>query len=287
MAIFSVHFDGPITTDHRLPLRVMAKTYEHMQRAIDRAYLLDQYGEVWKNARLTDDQYAETEFLADWPREGGIVLDAIRAGAEEIIDRVQGALRPVFERATQEGLRQAETMQAQIGERREYVEGMGARTMTFTQLLDKPPADWQNAYSERSIVKEIDQLVGQITPDRHDGSVVEIGLCGRRWYPTYVFTRDTAKDFHIAASFRELAAPVVVEAKIRSLDQGNKYVKPKAKILVIATGREVTLHLSGDHDFYLLHPHHTAESVQLYVSPVLEAGGYDLHGGDLQFLAVA
>ena len=287
MATFSVHFDGPITTEHRLPLRVMAKTYEHMQRAIDRAYLLDEYGEVWKNARLKDEQYAETEFIAEWPREGGVILDAIRAGAEGIIDKVYGAIRPVFERATQQGLRQAETIQTQIGQRREYVRGMGDRTMTFDQLMENPPENWQNAYSERSIVKEIDQLVGQITPDRHEGSYVELTLQGRRWYPRFQFTQLVAREFHSAASWRELAAPVVVDVKIRSLDSGNKFVRPKAKILVLATGREVVLHLSGEQDFYQLHPYHTADSVRLFVSPVLEAGGYDLHGGDLQFLAVA
>jgi len=36
-AVFSIHFDGPIVTEHKVSLRVMSKTYEHMQRAIDRA----------------------------------------------------------------------------------------------------------------------------------------------------------------------------------------------------------------------------------------------------------
>ena len=39
MATFSVHFDGPITVEHKVSIRVLAKTYEHMQRAIDRAYV--------------------------------------------------------------------------------------------------------------------------------------------------------------------------------------------------------------------------------------------------------
>lgn len=46
-AVFSVHFDGPITVDHKVSLRVMAKTYEHVQRAIDRAYLLEVRGQIF------------------------------------------------------------------------------------------------------------------------------------------------------------------------------------------------------------------------------------------------
>jgi hypothetical protein len=99
LAVFSVHFDGPITIDHRVPIRVLAKTYEHMQRAIDRAYLIELHGEVWKHARLKANQYRETDFIAEYPREGGIILDAVREGAGAVLDRIAGSIRPVFEAA--------------------------------------------------------------------------------------------------------------------------------------------------------------------------------------------
>ncbi|WP_439570484.1 hypothetical protein [Methylibium sp.] len=258
-----------------------------MQRAIDRAYLVQEYGEVWKHARLTAEQYAETEFIADWPREGGIILDAVREGAGRIMDRVNAAVRPIFDRSAQGGLDQVGTLGQQLLQRRNYVAGMRGRTATFQSLIDAPPQAWSDAYSDRSIVKEIDQLVIQITPDRHEGSTVVIELQGSRWHPRLEFDAARAQRFHQAASSRELAAPVRVDARIRSLDSGNRFAKPKAKILNLATNREVTLHMSGEADFLALHPYHTAESVTLYVCPVLEAGGFDLNGGDLQFLAVA
>lgn len=287
MATFSIHFDGSITNEHRLPLRVMAKTYEHMQRALDRAYLVQKYGEVWKHARLTDAQYAETEFIAEWPREGGVVLDAVRRGSSALMDTLYAAVQPVFERSAQQGLEQAESLRDQIVARRDYVSGVRRRTKRFDELAQTPPTDWAIAYSNRSVVKEIDQMVMQIAPERYDGSTVVIQLQGTRWHPALEFDQARAKRFHTAASWRELAAPVVVEGRIRSLDSGNRFSKPKAKILNLATDREVTLHLSSEADFLALHPFHTADSVTLYVCPVLEAGGFDLHGGDLQFLAVA
>lgn len=287
MATFSIHFDGPITNEHRLPLRVMAKTYEHMQRALDRAYLVESFGEVWKHARLTDAQYAETEFIAEWPREGGVVLDAVRRGSNSLMDTLYAAVRPVFEKSAEQGLEQAERLRDQIAARRDYVSGVRRRTKNFAELTQDPPAEWATAYSNRSVVKEIDQMVLQIAPERYEGSTVVIQLHGSRWHPRLEFDQERARRFHIAASLRELAAPVVVEARIRSLDSGNRFSKPKAKILNLATDREVILHLSSEADFLALHPYHTADSVTLYVCPVLEAGGFDLNGGDLQFLAVA
>lgn len=287
MATFSVHFDGPITIDHKVSIRVLANTYAHMQRSIDRAFLIQRYGEVWKHARLKADQYAETEFLAEYPREGGIILDACRAHAGPFIDRVASAIRPVFEQALQNGLEQHANLDAQMAERREYVRGMQERTQTYEVVAEEPPANWASAYSNRSVVKEVDQLVSQVTPARLEGSTVEIGLTGDTQHLPFVFDGPIARRFHKIASQRELAAPMIVTATIRSLDRGNKFTRPSAKILNVATGREVTLQLSGEPDCDALHPHHNGQVVRIYACPIVEALGFDLKGGDLMFIAVA
>lgn len=286
MATFSVHFDGPITIDHRVPIRVLSKTYEHMQRAIDRAYLIELHGEVWKHARLTDNQYRETEFIAEYPREGGIILDAVRDGAEALLDRVANAVRPVFERSVQQAIEQQESIAVQLAQRHNYVQGMRENTMTYEQIAENPPADWANAYSNRSVVKEVDQLVAQVTPRELEGSIVEITLNGNVAHLPFAFTAPIARRFHVIASRRELAAPMIVNAKIRSLDRGNRFVKPSAKIENLSTNREVNLVLPRREAFDELHPYHNAESVRLYACPVVEAMGFDLHGGDLMYLAV-
>lgn len=286
MATFSVHFDGPITINHRVPIRVLARTYEHMQRAIDRAYLIETYGDVWKHARLKGKQYQETDFIAEYPREGGIILDAVRDGSGAMLDRVASAIRPVFEKAAQQAIEQNQTMAAQLLERHEYVKGMQENTQTFEQVAENPPPNWASAYSNRSVVKEIDQLVSQISPIQLDGSSVEISLYGNVPHLPFTFTPQIARRFHSISSQRELAAPFIVNARIRSLDRGNRYTKPSAKIENLHTNREVSLHLPRRENFDELHPHHNGKPVQLYVCPIVEALGFDMNGGDLMYLAV-
>lgn len=286
MASFSVHFDGAITVDHHVPVRVLAKTYEHMQRAIDRAHLVNKYGAVYKNAHLKDEDYAITQFMAAYPREGGIYLDAIKDGAEAIVDHIQEAIRRVYEPALDVGLNQQATFAQELHDRKNYVAGMGVNTQTFQNLIEQPVNTWASAYSDRSIVKEIDQLVGQIRGEHVGESTVDLHLHGNNAYLPFTFDSQIAGRFHQIVSRRELAAAVIVRAKIRHLDTGNRYTKPKAKIINLVTGREVTLHLNSLPDFYALHPHHTADEVLIYAAPVVEAGGFDLMGGDLQFLAV-
>jgi hypothetical protein len=257
-----------------------------MQRAIDRAYLIEKKGEVWKHARLKADEYRETDFLAAYPREGGIILDAVRDGAGAILDRVAAAIRPVFESATQQAVDQHASMATQLADRRTYVQRMGENTQTFAVVAENPPPGWASAYSNRSIIKEIDQLVGQITPKQLDGSSVSVELYGNRAHLPFAFTPPIAQRFHIITSERELGAPFIVTARIRSLDRGNKFTKPSAKIENLDTGREVSLFLPAREDCDVLHPFHNGEPVRLFVCPIIEALGFDIHGGDLLFIAV-
>ncbi|MDD2721076.1 MAG: hypothetical protein PHH47_07205 [Gallionella sp.] len=286
-AVLSIHFDGPIVTEHKVSLRVMAKTYEHMQRAIDRAYLDTKYGSVWKHARLKREDYEHTEFLADYPREGGIILDGIKAGAEAIIDRINGAIAAPFEKAAQQGVEEHASIVDQLPTRRQYAHANKDMLATYQDMVDRPDTRVVRAYSDRSIVKEVDQIASMVKPDELDGSYVEFKLYGSRAHPVYTFDAAMAKRFHDVVSRRELGEPVLIRGRIRSLDQGNRYSPMKAKILNLDSHREITLHLGAEEDFIRLHPYHTAEQVFLFASPVIEFGAYDPNGGDMYFVDVA
>lgn len=288
LASFSIHFDGGITDQHRVSVRVLGNTYQHMQRAIDRAFLVEKYGAVEKHEKLTKLEYRETEFLALYPREGGIYLDAVRAGAERIIDRIYAATSVVFGSAVAQAFEQHQSMAQQLVASKDYSYRMGERVRPFSEVLDNPPAVWSAAYSNRSIVKEIDQLVAQITrPDLAESSV-ELTLHGTRAQLPLVFTPAIARSFHKIAADRELGPPMIVRARIRLLDAGNRITKPNAKVLNLDTQKEVNLYLSGTVDFDALHPYHNIDGeVRIHVCPILEAKGFDVRGGDLMFLRVA
>lgn len=288
MASFSVHFDGDITVDHKVSVRVMATTYQHMQRAIDRAFLVETYGAVEKHERLTKAEYRETEFIAEYPREGGIVLDAMKQGAERLVDRIYAATSVVFQGAVDQAFEQHQTISEQLAARRQYAHQMGERSRSFSSVLNEPPDVWATAYSNRSIVKEVDQLVGQINRSDLSTSTVDIALHGTRPQLPLVFTPAIAKSFHKIAADRELGPSMIARIRIRLLDAGNRNTKPNAKVFNLDTFKEVNLHLSSEADFAALHPFHNIdEEVRIHVCPILEAKGFDLKGGDLMFLKVA
>lgn len=288
MATFSVHFDGDITVDHRVSVRVLANTYQHMQRSIDRAFLLQKYGVVEKYERLTKAEYRETDFIAMYPEEGGIILSAMKQGAEFLVDRIYAATSVVFQSAVDQAFEQHQSITQQLTDRRQYANQMGNRARSFAEIQHNPPPVWATAYSNRSIVKEVDQLVGQIVRSDLITSTVDLTLHGTRPQLPLVFTPTIARNFHKIAADRELGPPMIARVRIRILDAGNRTTKPSAKILNLDSGREVNLHLSGDLDFAALHPYHNGDDeVRIHVCPILEAKGFDLNGGDLMFLGVA
>lgn len=287
LASFSIHFEGDITVDHKVSVRVLANTYQHMQRAIDRAYLVGKYGSVEKHERLTKAEYRETEFIAEYPREGGIILDAVKQGTGRIIDRIYAATNLVFQDAVNHAFEEHQSIAQQLTVRRQYADQVGDRAPKFSALLNAPPEAWATAYSNRSVVKEIDQLVSQITRSDLVDSSVEITLHGTRPYLPLQFTPTIARNFHKIAADRELGPPMIARVHIRLLDAGNRTTRPNAKVLNLDTFKEVNLHLSSDADFEALHPFHNVDNeVRIHVCPILEAKGFDLKGGDLMFLRV-
>lgn len=290
MATFSIHYDGPITVEHKVSVRVMARTYEHMQRAIDRAYLINKYGNVWKHARLKASDYQFVDFMAEYPQEGGIILDAVKNGQQatsELIDRIGNAIAQPFEKAFNNQVEEATHIAKEIADRRDYVERMQHRTLKFNDMLERPPVEWADLYSNRSILKEIDQITFPLSSQQIEGSTVEFSFLGTRVHPVYQFDARIARNFHSIVSRRELGPAVVVNARIRDLDRGNQYAHPKAKIENLDSGREVILHLAGPRDAEELHPFHMHDHVRIYACPFIEGGGFDMRGGDLYFVGVA
>lgn len=269
----------------------MARTYEHMQRAIDRAYLIQKYGNVWKHARLKSEDYEFVDFIAEYPREGGIILDAVKEGqrvASELIDRIGNAIAEPFEQALNGQIEEAVYLAQEIANRRQYATGMQRNLTPFNEMLHNPPTEWAEKYSNRSILKEIDQVTFPLSSNSHiEGSTVELSLQGTRLHPVFEFTSEIARNFHSIVSRKELGPVMLVNARIRDLDLGNNYANPKAKILNLDSGREVTLHLAGRQDVEELHPFHMQEQLRIYACPFIEGGGFDLRGGDLYFAGVA
>ncbi|WLQ15955.1 hypothetical protein O5O45_08515 [Hahella aquimaris] len=123
MSKIQIHFDGHIAKNHQVTIRTLGKTLQHLQSALDRAYIEQKHGHIWKHARMLSEDFTKSDFLVEAPREGGYILSFFSDNpvSKWIVDRVSSALTPAFEQAKQKGLENTQSIQDQLKQKSDQV----------------------------------------------------------------------------------------------------------------------------------------------------------------------
>ncbi|MFT5594469.1 MAG: putative membrane protein [Oceanicoccus sp.] len=203
-----IHFDGDIAKNHQVSMRTLGRTIFHLQNALDRAYIENKYGSIWKNARMRALDYEESTFLVQEPAEGGYVLDFLANNdvTKKIVDRLASAITPALEQAMQGGEETAQSLSQQIETRKMQIEKEIIEPQTYEQLMQNPSAKVIRRYGDRSITKEVDQILS-IVRSKHSGeSTFELVAYGTKSHK-FTFNKNISENFHSIVSKRGLGDP--------------------------------------------------------------------------------
>jgi len=292
--IITFHFDGPLVIEHRISLRTLGGTLLNLQGAIDRAHLDLKYGHVWKHARLSADDYPETEFVVGTPRDGGYILDLARqAGGSEIVRRVSSAVRGVIDAPFRDGANEMEHLAEQVITRAEALRAGVYPGRTLAAYIAEPHDEALRMYGDRAIAKEIDQILIPIRRGSEFGenqdNTLDLQFDFDGIAPTlFHFDRAVAKQFHATVSRRDLGEPLLYTGTLRSIDRGRRNQHPKAQLTLSNNERDVTLHIGSQAEYQQLAPFMQGNIiVEIYACPVLECNSFDPNSGDVYFLSLA
>lgn len=285
----SLHYDGPITTEHKLELRTLGSTLTHMQAAIDRAYLDLKLGRVVKFARLSAGDYPSTDFLLERPRDGGFIIDMMNKGRYAIADRLHSAISAAAKKAMAEPVQFLESMKLQ-GERKKFLLDVGVdRAVSNEEFVaeqsSKPAAA---RYADRAINRSFDQVLAQLRVPRYEGSTLEITTAGVNAQLPIRFDAALAHQFHRIVSRRTLGDPVIMDVKIRALDSGRNST-PSGKAINVLTNKDFNIHFHNEADFNSLTAFIKAGKppvIRIIACPVLEYGVFDPFAGDMFFISL-
>ncbi|MFZ6647964.1 hypothetical protein ACO0LO_19725 [Undibacterium sp. TJN25] len=287
--LISIHFDGPIAAKHAVQLRTFSKTLGHVQTAIDRAYLDIKYGNVWKNARLKDEDYTHTDFLLQQTREGGFIADLLGdKDSGDVVTRIYNAVLPAYEQAQAVVVPDQPKLVDLAEQRSRHYKSGAQEPIPYAELIDNPDPGQTRAYGDRSIVKEFDQIASAIRARDGDGSVVEVDLYAGKAFPKFVFNSDISAKFHNVVSIRALGDPVQLSITLRGLDSGNGGTS-KAKAMNLLSKKEFNLHIHTDRGFGSLRKYlkkRNPPPFTIVACPVLEYGAFDPLAGDMYFIAI-
>lgn len=281
-----IHFDGPVTKNHRVSLRNLGSTLDRLQNMIDRAYLDLKYGNVYKHARLKKTDYKDAEFLVMDPSEGGYILEFASEThrAAEILARIVTPIGDAVALAKAD-VALSKDITFQLATRRVQIEREILKVRTYKDLIDQPDKATIRRYGDRSIVKELDQILGIVRNKASGDSYFELIFLGSN-STTFTFNRDLANRFHQVISRKELGEPVVYTGSIRSLDRGSPYAHRSGKFTNKATGRDFSLHINTKQDFDELSPYLKADETEITIvgCPLIEYGAFDPNAGDVYFV---
>lgn len=282
MSYLHLHFDGDITKNHTVSLRTLGRSLYHLQGAVNRAHLDVKYGEVWKNARLSSEDYIETELWSRPPREGGFIIEFVENSPriKDTLRRIVSAVTPAAEKSRNQALINAGSLVQQAALRDQQV-SLGLITPeTYENYV---PNASQHPYGDRAINKEIDQLISVVRNPNAGKSTIEIIVDADKPV-AFAFDRSTSENFHSIVSNRLLGSPLIFQVKVTELDSTNK----SAKVVNTATDRTVRLNYSSEVEFEQIKQYLGASTPMIFLgSPIFEGGAYDAKGGDVFFIRLA
>lgn len=276
----SLHFEGEIVVDHMVSARTLGKSLVHTQNAIDRAYLDLKYGNLWKYARMRGDDYPFADFVALYPEEGGFVQKLLSDTGKQIVNRISSALTPAMERVLAEGEDVASSMAQQVESRKNQLAHGIVEPTQFQALIENPGEKVIRTYADRSINREIDQVLSIIRSQNSGESLLEIETHGDKSLK-YQFNKYKSEKFHSIVSRREVGEPVIYVARVRQLDRD----RLNGKVVNLENNKTVIVHFLHDNDFVKVHPYLGNNNEMVFIgAPVIEYGAFDPNAGDIYFI---
>lgn len=276
-----IHYEGDITENHQIPMRVLGQSLLYIQKAVDRAYLDLKYNGVWKYARMGKNDYEFTKFLVQEPKEGGYVLDFFSKKKEspQISDRVSSAINQAIDQADEHKT----SLNTQIEDRKRQVANNIIRPRQFQDVVAQPTDDIKRKYGDRSIAKEIDQVLSIIRAEYSGESTLELGITGSSTQ-TFNFNKSNSERFHKAVSGRQIGPPVIYSGKMLALDKRNR----TGKFENTENKRVSIIYFNNENDFLKAHPYLGNEDEMVFIgAPLVEFGALEPNSGDVYFLYLA
>jgi hypothetical protein len=226
------------------------------------------------------DDYHAADFIALYPEEGGFVQKLLSDSGKAIVDRISSALGPAMDRVLQEGDEVSDSLQQQVTNRKNQIEKGLIEPSTFQHIVENPGQHVVRSYADRSINKEIDQVLSMIRSRTSGDSVLEITTEGSRT-ENYQFNRFKSERFHSIISKRQVGEPVVYVARVRQLDRQLL----NGKIVNQENDKTLTVRFADDSDFVKAHPYLGNNDEMIFIgAPIIEYGAFDPNAGDIYFI---
>lgn len=284
MSEIQLHFDGDFALNHQVSIRTLGKTLSSLQSAVDRAYLDIEYGGVQKHSKVKGSEYRNTDFWVESPREGGYILkfNSPLTKSKEIINRISRAILPAYDLALEQGELETSRIVKQVLIRKTQIREKLVIPEEFDISKEiVPEQQTLHSYGDRSINKEVDQMVSIVRSKHSGNSTLELQLVSNDT-TNFEFNLENSKRFHQVVANRVLGKQVIYQARVISLDNKNL----NGKIFNFSSKKESKILFSDNSDFLKVYPYLKDKETYMHFigCPLFEYGAFDKYAGDIYFI---
>ena len=185
-----------------------------------------------------------------------------------------------MDRVLRQGEEVATTVAQQADSRKQQIRKGIIKPASFQSLVNNPDDKVVRTYADRSINRELDQVLSIIRSKHAGRSNLEFKLQGSKTL-TYDFDKLKSDRFHALVSKREVGDPVVYAGRVRQLDRD----RLNGKIVNLENDKTIFVHFLDAKDFVKVHPYLGNNSEMLFIgAPVIEYGAFDPNAGDIYFI---
>lgn len=282
--MLEIHFHGDITKNHQVSLRTLGKSLKHTQNAIDRAYIYERRGGLIKNATMRADDYPDAEFLVQPPEPGGYIIRffAQTLAGRKCLDKVSHVINKIYSNDMRSSSGGEGSIQNQAKLRLATLEAEAITARPYDEAKDEDDPFVKRDYAERSIAKEIDQLLSIIRSKSSGESQIELTLSASRSYD-FMFGAIKSEQFHEQVSKKAVGQPIIYQGKIVELNA--KLLKGQFENT--SSEKSCNLIFADKKSFESAKDYLEANMNRPIVfvgAPIVEYDSYDIAAGDVVFL---
>jgi len=266
-------------------MRTLAKSLTHLQNAVDRAYLEQHHGQLWKYAKMHHQYYGDAQLLVQEPREGGYILDFLTDNpvTKAVLDRVHQAINDAVEKSKHNGITEFKKIEDAISHRKAQISQGLLEPKELMTLIENPDPLMVRQYGDRAITREFDQVLALIRAKNSGDSTFELKITTDSGTKTHTFDRNKATKFHNVVTEKTLGEPIIYNGTLSSMDRHNQ----TAKVTNMNTKGISNLYFSNLLDFESTVTYFEQNTpFSFYGSPFIEYGAFDPKAGDIYFIGL-
>jgi len=187
-----------------------------------------------------------------------------------------------MERVLRQGEDVTSSMSQQVEDRINQINRGIVEPKDFLSFVNDPGEGVVRTYADRSINREIDQILS-IIRSRHSGeSFIEIEISGTGT-AKYEFNKFKSERFHSVVSRRDVGNPVIYVARVRQLDRD----RLNGKVINLINNKMMVMNFLHENDFVKVHPFLGNSKEMTFIgAPVIEYGAFDPNAGDIYFIDI-